>query len=144
MTPVTSVAILAGGTGGAKLAAGMHTLLDADLAVIANTADDCEVHGLHVSPDPDLCTYWLAGLIDEERGWGIEGDAFTVHEQLTELGAPGLVQPLGPRPRDLPLPHSLHGRGRHAHRRRRHRSRAGSAFLAESCRCARSRCAPPC
>ena len=89
MTPVTSVAILAGGTGGAKLAAGMHTLLDADLAVIANTADDCEVHGLHVSPDPDLCTYWLAGLIDEERGWGIEGDGFTVHDQLTELGAPG-------------------------------------------------------
>ena len=89
MTPVTSVAILAGGTGGAKLAAGIHTLLDADLAVIANTADDCEVHGLHVSPDPDLCTYWLAGLIDEERGWGIAGDGFTVHEQLTELGAPG-------------------------------------------------------
>jgi LPPG:FO 2-phospho-L-lactate transferase len=89
VTPVTSVAILAGGTGGAKLAAGIHTLLDADLAVIANTADDCEVHGLHVSPDPDLCTYWLAGLIDEERGWGIAGDGFTVHEQLTELGAPG-------------------------------------------------------
>jgi LPPG:FO 2-phospho-L-lactate transferase len=67
----------------------MHTLLDTDLTVIANTADDCEVHGLHVSPDPDLCTYWLAGLIDEERGWGIEGDTFTVHEQLTALGAPG-------------------------------------------------------
>ena len=89
MTPVTSVAILAGGTGGAKLAAGLHTLLDADLAVIANTADDCEVHGLHVSPDPDLCSYWLAGLIDEERGWGIAGDGFTVHKQLIELGAPG-------------------------------------------------------
>jgi LPPG:FO 2-phospho-L-lactate transferase len=89
VTPPGSVAILAGGTGGAKLAAGMHTLLDTDLTVIANTADDCEVHGLHVSPDPDLCTYWLAGLIDEERGWGIEGDTFTVHEQLTALGAPG-------------------------------------------------------
>jgi LPPG:FO 2-phospho-L-lactate transferase len=89
VTPVTSVAILAGGTGGAKLAAGLHTLLDADLAVIANTADDCDYHGLHVSPDPDLCTYWLAGIIDEDRGWGIEGDGFTVHEQLTELGAPG-------------------------------------------------------
>ena len=88
MTPVTSVAILAGGTGGAKLAAGMHTLLDADLAVIANTADDTQVHGLHVSPDPDLCTYWLAGVIDETQGWGIEGDSFTVHQQLTKLGAP--------------------------------------------------------
>jgi LPPG:FO 2-phospho-L-lactate transferase len=89
VTPVTSVAILAGGTGGAKLAAGMHTLLDADLAVIANTADDTQVHGLHVSPDPDLCTYWLAGVIDETQGWGIEGDSFTVHQQLTKLGAPG-------------------------------------------------------
>jgi LPPG:FO 2-phospho-L-lactate transferase len=88
LTPVSSVAILAGGTGGAKLAAGLHKLLDDGLAVIANTADDCEVHGLHVSPDPDLCTYWLAGLIDEERGWGIAGDDFTVHEQLTKLGAP--------------------------------------------------------
>ena len=83
------VALLAGGTGGAKLAAGMHGVLGPDLAVIANTADDCEIHGLYVSPDPDLCTYWLASLIDEERGWGLAGDTFTVHEQLTELGAPG-------------------------------------------------------
>ena len=89
MSAPTRVALLAGGTGGAKLAAGMHTLLDADLSVIANTADDCEIHGLHVSPDPDLCTYWLAGQIDEERGWGIAGDTFTVHQRLEELGAPG-------------------------------------------------------
>ena len=89
MTPITSVALLAGGTGGAKLAAGMHTLLDSNLAVVANTADDTEIHGLRVSPDPDLCTYWLAGLIDEERGWGIKDDGFTVHEQLAALGAPG-------------------------------------------------------
>ena len=88
MTPPSRVALLAGGTGGAKLAAGMHARLGAGLAVIANTADDCEMHGLHISPDPDLCTYWLAGLIDEERGWGIAEDSFTVHEQLTELGAP--------------------------------------------------------
>jgi LPPG:FO 2-phospho-L-lactate transferase len=88
LTAVRSVAILAGGTGGAKLAAGMHKVLGEGLAVIANTADDCNVHGLHVSPDPDLCTYWLAGLIDEERGWGIKDDDFTVHEQLAELGAP--------------------------------------------------------
>lgn len=82
------VALLAGGTGGAKLAVGMEDLLGGDLSVIANTADDCEIHGLHVSPDPDLCTYWLAGQIDEERGWGIAGDTFTVHERLVELGAP--------------------------------------------------------
>src|SRR5919106_32358 len=83
------VALLAGGTGGAKLGAGMQDLIGADLAVIANTADDCDVHGLHVSPDPDLVTYWLAGEIDEERGWGIRGDSFTVHERLEQLGAPG-------------------------------------------------------
>ena len=87
------VALLAGGTGGAKLAAGMQELVGDELAVIANTADDCEVHGLHVSPDPDLVTYWLAGEIDEERGWGIRGDTFAVHERLERLGAPGWFQP---------------------------------------------------
>jgi len=83
------IALLAGGTGGAKLAAGMQELAGSDLAAIANTADDIRIHGLHVSPDPDLITYWLAGEIDEERGWGIQGDSFTVHERLAELGAPG-------------------------------------------------------
>jgi LPPG:FO 2-phospho-L-lactate transferase len=83
-----NVVVLAGGTGGAKLAAGMQELVGDGLTVIANTGDDCEVHGLLVSPDPDLCTYWLAGQIDEERGWGIAGDTFTVHERLVELGAP--------------------------------------------------------
>jgi LPPG:FO 2-phospho-L-lactate transferase len=82
------VALLAGGTGGAKLAAGMQELLGGDLAVIANTADDTVVHGLRVSPDPDLITYWLAGEIDEERGWGIRDDSFTVSERLGRLGAP--------------------------------------------------------
>jgi LPPG:FO 2-phospho-L-lactate transferase len=86
------IALLAGGTGGAKLAAGMQELAGSDLAVIANTADDTWIHGLHVSPDPDLITYWLAGEIDEERGWGIQGDSFTVHERLVELGAPGWFQ----------------------------------------------------
>jgi LPPG:FO 2-phospho-L-lactate transferase len=83
------VALLAGGTGGAKLAAGMQDLIGAELAVIANTADDTRIHGLYVSPDPDLITYWLAGEIDEERGWGIRDDAFVVHERLEQLGAPG-------------------------------------------------------
>ncbi len=86
------IALLAGGTGGAKLAAGMQELAGSDLATIANTADDTRIHGLHVSPDPDLITYWLAGEIDEERGWGIQGDSFTAHERLTELGAPGWFQ----------------------------------------------------
>ena len=84
-----TVVVLAGGTGGAKLAAGLQDLLGAELAVIANTGDDIEVHGVHVSPDPDLVTYWLTGQIDEQRGWGIRDDTFTVHERLEALGAPG-------------------------------------------------------
>jgi LPPG:FO 2-phospho-L-lactate transferase len=82
------VALLAGGTGGAKLAAGMQEELGAELSVIANTGDDVEVLGVHVSPDPDLVTYWLSGEIDEERGWGLRDDTFTVFERLKRLGAP--------------------------------------------------------
>ncbi|MCW2989338.1 MAG: 2-phospho-L-lactate transferase [Solirubrobacterales bacterium] len=82
------VALLAGGTGGAKLAAGMQDELGPELTVIANTGDDVEALGVHVSPDPDLVTYWLSGEIDEERGWGIREDTFTVFERLQQLGAP--------------------------------------------------------
>ena len=56
--------LLAGGTGGAKLARGMLDVAGEDLVVIANTGDDAEVHGGHVSPDPDLVTFWLADAID--------------------------------------------------------------------------------
>lgn len=82
------VALLAGGTGGAKLGAGMQEEIGAELTVIANTADDVELLGVHVSPDPDLVTYWLSGEIDAERGWGIRDDSFTVFERLARLGAP--------------------------------------------------------
>src|SRR5262249_34690624 len=82
------VALLAGGTGGAKLAAGMQEEIGAELSVIANIGDDIEAFGVHVSPDPDLVTYWLSGEIDEERGWGLRDDSFTVFERLTKLGAP--------------------------------------------------------
>jgi LPPG:FO 2-phospho-L-lactate transferase len=80
--------VLAGGTGGAKLAAGLQTVLGDGLSVIANTADDIEIAGVDVSPDPDLITYWLSGEIDEERGWGIKGDTFTVFDRLVQLGTP--------------------------------------------------------
>jgi LPPG:FO 2-phospho-L-lactate transferase len=82
------VALLAGGTGGAKLAAGMQEEVGSDLAVIANTGDDIEALGVHVSPDPDLVTYWLSGEIDEERGWGIRDDGYVAFERLKQLGAP--------------------------------------------------------
>jgi LPPG:FO 2-phospho-L-lactate transferase len=78
------VVVLAGGTGGAKLARGMLDEVGEDLVVIANTGDDIEIHGAHVSPDPDLVTFWLADRIDE-RGWGLRDDTFTVMETLREL-----------------------------------------------------------
>jgi len=79
------VVVLAGGSGGAKLARGMLDVVGADLVVVANTGDDVEIHGGHVSPDPDLVLYWLADRIDE-RGWGLRGDTFNVMEGLRELG----------------------------------------------------------
>jgi len=81
-----SVVLLSGGSGGAKLARGLYELLDDALTVVANTADDIEIYGAHVSPDPDLLSYWLADRIDE-RGWGIAGDSFGAVEMLRELGA---------------------------------------------------------
>jgi LPPG:FO 2-phospho-L-lactate transferase len=80
------VVVLAGGTGGAKLARGMLDLAGDDLVVIANTGDDIELYGAHVSPDPDLCAFWLADRIDA-RGWGLDGDTFAVMDGLRELGA---------------------------------------------------------
>jgi LPPG:FO 2-phospho-L-lactate transferase len=80
------VVLLAGGTGGAKLARGMLDVVGAEqLIVIANTGDDVELYGAYVSPDPDLVTFWLADLIDE-RGWGLAGDTFAVMNGLRELG----------------------------------------------------------
>jgi LPPG:FO 2-phospho-L-lactate transferase len=88
VSEVDHCVILAGGTGGAKLAAGMQDVLGSGLSVVANTADDIEIVGVDVSPDPDLITYWLSGEIDEQQGWGIEGDSFTTFDRLVALGAP--------------------------------------------------------
>src|SRR5262249_4478940 len=82
---VAHVVLLAGGTGGAKLARGLQDELGPDLTVIANTGDDLEIYNAHVSPDPDLVTFWLADRIDE-RGWGLDGDTFAAMNQLRALG----------------------------------------------------------
>ncbi len=80
------VVVLAGGTGGAKLARGMLDVVGPDeLVVIANTGDDIDIYGAHVSPDPDLVSFWLADLIDE-RGWGLREDTFAVMDALRALG----------------------------------------------------------
>ena len=81
------VAALAGGVGGAKLLVGLQrALAPGDLTAIVNTGDDAVVYGVHVCPDVDIVTYWLAGLADEERGWGLRGDTFAAVEHLRALG----------------------------------------------------------
>jgi LPPG:FO 2-phospho-L-lactate transferase len=80
------VVVLAGGTGGAKLARGMLDVVSGDeLVVIANTGDDVELCGAYVAPDPDLITFWLGDRIDA-RGWGLADDTFEVMDGLRALG----------------------------------------------------------
>lgn len=82
------VVLLAGGTGGAKMAHGLQQVLPpGDLSVVVNVADDTERFGLLVCPDLDTVLYTLAGLADREQGWGVAGDTFTGLAMLERLGA---------------------------------------------------------
>jgi LPPG:FO 2-phospho-L-lactate transferase len=79
--------VFAGGVGGAKLSSGMALSVGPELlTVIVNTADDLEMHGLHVSPDLDTVMYTLAGIANPETGWGIAGDTFSNFDMLDKLG----------------------------------------------------------
>jgi LPPG:FO 2-phospho-L-lactate transferase len=79
--------VLAGGTGGAKLAAALVPVVPTGhLTVIANTADDEEFGGLLVSPDVDAVIYRLAGVFNESAGYGIKDDTFHVLDALGQLG----------------------------------------------------------
>jgi LPPG:FO 2-phospho-L-lactate transferase len=80
------VTAIAGGIGGAKLLVGLQRVLGPELSGIVNTADDAVIYGVHVSPDLDTCTYWLSGIADTDRGWGIKADTFEVVEALRALG----------------------------------------------------------
>ena len=81
------VVALAGGVGGAKLAAGLQSVLPAgDLSVVVNTADDFDLWGLHICPDLDTVMYTLAGIANPKTGWGIAGESF---ESLDMLGRYG-------------------------------------------------------
>jgi LPPG:FO 2-phospho-L-lactate transferase len=81
------ITALAGGVGAAKFLTGLTRLVkEEDLSVIANTGDDIELFGLHISPDIDIVTYTLVGIVDEEKGWGIKGDTFKCLEMLKKLG----------------------------------------------------------
>ncbi len=84
------VVCLSGGVGGAKLAAGLHDILDpGELTVVGNVGDDVEVLGMHVSPDLDSVLYALAGLNDEERGWGRAGETWRALESARAWGGEG-------------------------------------------------------
>ncbi len=82
------VLALAGGVGGAKLAAGLADLLDGRLTVLVNTGDDFEHLGLHISPDLDTVMYTLAGLANPETGWGLAGESWQFIAQIERLGGP--------------------------------------------------------
>ncbi len=81
------VTLLAGGTGGAKLAHGFQmALAPGELSVIVNVADDTERFGLLVCPDIDTILYTLAGVVDREQGWGVAGDTGTALAMLARYG----------------------------------------------------------
>jgi LPPG:FO 2-phospho-L-lactate transferase len=81
------VAVLSGGVGGARFVRGLaESLPPADVTVIGNVGDDVEVLGVHVSPDLDSVLYALAGLNDEERGWGRAGETWNALETVSGLG----------------------------------------------------------
>jgi LPPG:FO 2-phospho-L-lactate transferase len=81
------VALLSGGVGGARFARGLVAAAGAEnVTVIGNVGDDVEVLGLHVSPDLDSIVYALAGLNDEERGWGRAGETWEALATVSALG----------------------------------------------------------
>ena len=81
------ITALAGGVGAARLLRGLvRVVAPGDVTAVVNTGDDTELHGLHISPDLDTVTYTLAGLNDDERGWGLAGETWGVMDSLDRLG----------------------------------------------------------
>ena len=81
------VAVLSGGVGGARFVRGLVDVVDAKgVTVVGNVGDDLEILGLHVSPDLDSILYTLAGLGDEERGWGRADETWNALDTVERLG----------------------------------------------------------
>jgi len=81
------IVALAGGVGAARFLQGLVRVVpEKEVTVIVNTGDDIELYGLHISPDLDIIMYTLAGIINEETGWGIQGDTFHFLETLQKYG----------------------------------------------------------
>jgi LPPG:FO 2-phospho-L-lactate transferase len=84
---MTRVVALSGGVGGARFLRGLVEVVDPTrLSVIGNVGDDLDVLGLHVSPDLDSVLYALAGLADEDRGWGRADETWNALGEVTRLG----------------------------------------------------------
>ena len=82
-----SITALAGGVGASKLLLGLYEVLEPEaLTIIVNTGDDIVLHGLKISPDLDIVTYTLAGIVDPAKGWGIRGDTFHALKGLAGYG----------------------------------------------------------
>ena len=81
------ITVLAGGVGAARFLQGLvKTVPEEEITIIVNTGDDIQLHGLHISPDIDIVTYTLAGIVDEGKGWGIDRDTFHCLEMLKKYG----------------------------------------------------------
>jgi LPPG:FO 2-phospho-L-lactate transferase len=81
------ITVLAGGVGAARFLQGLLAVhRPSDITIVSNVGDDCEWFGLHVSPDIDIVLYHLAGLADEERGFGIKDDTYNVLERIAVYG----------------------------------------------------------
>jgi len=81
------ITALAGGVGAARFLQGLVKVVpEKEITVIVNTGDDIELYGLHISPDLDIIMYTLAGIVDEEKGWGIRGDTFHCLNMLQRYG----------------------------------------------------------
>ncbi|KXB06031.1 hypothetical protein AKJ53_01525 [candidate division MSBL1 archaeon SCGC-AAA382F02] len=99
--------LISGGTGSPKLLQGLMELFPSeDLSIIVNTGEDTKVSGLRVSPDLDTVIYTLAGIIDDEKWYGIKNDSFTGHEMLEELGHEELLK-IGDKDRAVKLCRTL-------------------------------------
>jgi LPPG:FO 2-phospho-L-lactate transferase len=82
-----NITALAGGVGASKLLLGLYDVIDPrDLTVIVNTGDDITLHGLKISPDLDIVTYTLAGIVDSAKGWGYRGETFHALKRLAAFG----------------------------------------------------------
>jgi LPPG:FO 2-phospho-L-lactate transferase len=81
------VLAISGGVGGAKLALGLARAIEPSrLSIVANTADDFEHLGLYIAPDLDTVMYTLAGLNNQQVGWGLAGESWQFLEALEQLG----------------------------------------------------------